>query len=274
MIIAYILIGLYGLCVGSFLNVVIYRVPNGMSLAKPNSHCPKCKYELRWYDNIPVLSYLMLGGKCRSCKTHISFRYTAVEIANMLMWLLCGLMYWEKSIPLACIYMIASSVFICVFFIDLEHKLIFDRFQIILLVLAIASIFFDKDYGWLSHLIGGVSAFGVFFLVSFLFEKISGKEGLGGGDVKLVGVVGLMLGWEKMLLSLLLATVPAAVIMLIANRARVADGNTTDSEGEMSPAEAEQSKQYPFAPFLVFGFSVAMFFGTPIIEWYLSILGL
>lgn len=265
LIVAYVLSGIFGLCVGSFLNVVIYRVPNGMSLAKPNSHCPKCKYELRWYDNIPILSYLMLLGKCRSCKTHISFRYTAVEIANMLLWLLCTFLFWEKSIPLACIYMLTSSVFICVFFIDLEHKIIYDRFQIILLVLAVASIFFDNSYGWLSHVIGGVAGFTVFYLISWIFEKIYQKEGLGGGDVKLTGVIGLLLGWERLLLALLIATIPAAIIMLIANRVR--ENNTEE-------IEEDETKQYPFAPFLVFGFSVAMFFGKPMIDWYLSMLGL
>ena len=273
---AYVLSGVIGLCVGSFLNVVIYRLPKGMSLAKPSSHCPACKYELRWYDNIPVLSYLVLGGKCRSCKTRISFRYAAVEIVNAALWLLCTFLFWEKSIPLACIYMIVSSVFICVFFIDLEHKLIFDRFQIILLVLGAASIFLDKDYGWLSHIVGGVAGFAVFYLVSLLFEKLCKKEGLGGGDVKLAGVVGLLLGWEKLLLALLVATIPAAVIMLIINGVRQknaeADGNSGDKN--INDAEQDEKQQYPFAPFLVIGFSVAMFFGTRIIGWYLSMLGL
>lgn len=139
----YILTGLLGLCVGSFLNVVIYRVPQHMSLAKPRSHCTRCGNTLRWYDNIPVLSYLLLGGKCRKCKSHISLRYTIVELANMLLWLACAALFEGTSIPLACIYMAVCSVFVCVFFIDLEHQLIFDRFQIILLVLAVASIFFD-----------------------------------------------------------------------------------------------------------------------------------
>ena len=257
LICAYVLSGIFGLCVGSFLNVVIYRLPNKMSLAKPNSHCPTCKYELRWYDNIPVLSYVMLGGKCRSCKTHISFRYTAVELANTVLWLLCTFLFWEKSIPLACIYMIVCSVFLCVFFIDLEHQIIFDRFQIILLVLGVASIFFDKDYGWLSHIIGGVSGFAVFYLISWGFEKLCGKEGLGGGDVKLAGVVGLLLGWERLLLGLLIATIPAAVIMLI-----------------LSKGKKVENRQFPFAPFLVVGFGVSMLFGTQIIGWYLSLLGL
>ena len=257
LICAYVLSGVLGLCVGSFLNVVIYRLPNKMSLVKPASHCPSCKYELRWYDNIPVLSYLMLGGKCRKCKTRISFRYTAVELANALLWLLCAFLFWSKSIPLACIYMIVFSVFICVFFIDLEHKIIFDRFQIILLILGVASIFFDKDFGWLSHVIGGVAGFSVFFLVSWGFEKLCKKEGLGGGDVKLAGVVGLLLGWERLLLGLLIATVPATVVLLILSRGR---------EGE--------SRQFPFAPFLVVGFGVSMLFGTQIIGWYLSLIGL
>ena len=257
LICACVLAAVYGLCVGSFLNVVIYRLPNKMSLAKPNSHCPACKYELRWYDNIPVLSYVMLGGKCRSCKTHISFRYTAVELANTVLWLLCTFLFWEKSIPLACIYMIVCSVFLCVFFIDLEHQIIFDRFQIILLVLGVASIFFDKDYGWLSHVIGGASGFALFYLISWGFEKLCGKEGLGGGDVKLAGVVGLLLGWERFLLGLLLATIPAAVIMLI-----------------LSKGKRGESRQFPFAPFLVVGFGASMLFGTQIIGWYLSLLGL
>lgn len=257
MICAYVLSAVVGLCVGSFLNVVIYRLPNKMSIAKPNSHCPSCKYELRWYDNIPLVSYTILGGKCRSCKTHIPFRYTAVELANMALWLLCALVFWEKSIPLACIAMVVSSVFVCVFFIDLEHKIIFDRFQIILLVLGIASIFFDKDYGWLSHVIGGVSGFAVFYLISWGFEILCGKEGLGGGDVKLAGVVGLLLGWERLLLGLFVATIPASVILLIL------------SKGKMG-----ESRQFPFAPFLVVGFETSMLFGAQIIGWYLSLFGL
>ena len=257
LICAYVLSGLFGLCVGSFLNVVIYRWPNGMSIAKPNSHCPTCKYELRWYDNIPVLSYLMLGGKCRSCKTHISFRYTAVEVANTLLWLLCAFLFWQKSIALACIYMLVCSIFICIFFIDLEHKIILDRFQIALLVLGIASIFFDKDVAWGSHIIGGLAGFVVFYLISWGFEITRHKEGLGGGDVKLAGVVGLLLGWERLLLGLLIATIPAAIILAVLSRGK---------EGE--------SREFPFAPFLVIGFGVAMLFGTGIIGWYLSLFGI
>lgn len=260
LIISYILVGAVGLCVGSFLNVVIYRLPEGMSLATPGSHCPKCQYALRWYDNIPLLSYLILGGRCRRCKVHIPFRYTAVELANTLLWLLCAFLFREESIPLACLYMLAMSVFLCIFFIDLEHMIIYDRFQVLLLLIAAASIFFDKSFGWLSHLIGGVAGFAVFYLICVVFTAVAKKEGLGGGDIKLAGVAGLLLGWERLLLSMLLATIPAAVIMSILLR--------------RTSAEEEQARQFPFAPFLVSGFAISLLFGEQIIHWYLSLLGI
>lgn len=255
--VTYILAGALGLSVGSFLNVVIYRVPLGISLAKPASHCPKCKQRIAWYDNIPVISYLILGGKCRNCKERISPRYTAVEIANAALWLLSVFFWWEESILLSCIYALVFSLFICIFFIDLEHKLIFDRFQLVLLLFAVVSIFFDPDYGWLSHLIGGAGGFLFFFLVSLLSKCALKREGLGGGDVKLALVAGILLGWERFLLSLLVATIPAAIVMSILTRGK---------KGEQ--------RQFPFAPFLTVGFAVSMLFGTQIIGWYLSLLGL
>lgn len=263
---SYILIGLIGLCVGSFLNVVIYRLPNNMSLSRPGSHCTKCRYELRWYDNIPVVSYLMLGGKCRSCKAQISWRYPAVELSHMLLWLMAAFVYWQKNRVLAVVYMLTFSVYTCIFFIDIDHQLIFDRFQIVLLLLAVVTVFVDKEYGWPAHLIGGVGGFAFFYLISAAFSALMKKEGLGGGDIKLVGVTGLMLGWERLLLSILLATIPAAVMMTGYTALR--------RDHEQADACAQEELRFPFAPFLVFGFTVALLFGKPIIEWYLSLMGL
>ena len=261
-VVTYVLAGLLGLCVGSFLNVVIYRVPNGMSLATPSSHCPRCKYVLKWYDNVPVLSYLFLGGKCRKCKVRIPVRYTLVEIANMLLWLLCVYLLWDRSVVLCVLSAIASSVFLCVFFIDLEHKLIFDRFVIILAALGIVWMFFDTDFVWYSHLIGGVAGFAAFWLIGYLFYKLRGIEGLGGGDVKLVGAAGLLLGWERMLLSVLIASILASIVLIFATKIAQKRGN-----------DDADSREYPFAPFLTLGFTVSMFFGTKIIAAYLSLLG-
>ena len=265
--VTYVLTALLGLCVGSFLNVVIYRVPLGMSLSRPASHCPHCGYVLHAHDNIPVLSYLLLGGKCRQCRARISPRYTAVELANTLLWILCVLLFWQKSVALTCIYAVVCSVFLCIFFIDLAHKLIPDRFQLILLVAGIACIFLDKDYTPMSHVIGGVAGFAVLLLLGLLFERLHGEEALGGGDIKLVGTAGLILGAERLLLSLVLCCIPAAIVMLILRRRGRSDGAR---EGE---SFVEQNA-VPFGPFLVCGFTVSLFLGKPLLDLYLSALGL
>ena len=276
LIVAYVLAGLLGVCVGSFLNVVIYRVPKGMRLDKPASHCPKCGYKLKPWDNIPVLSYLFLKGKCHSCKTKISFRYTAVELANMLAWLACVWMFWEKSIVFAVLCAIASSLLICVFFIDLEHMLIFDKFQIMLGVLAVLAVFFDPHYSWLSHVIGGAVGFAFFYGLYAIFYYFLKKDALGGGDIKLTAVMGLMLGWQRLLLSLLIASVTGSIILVILSRRQSATEDLQDGkveeQDESQEAQEPQSKEYPFGPFLCAGFWVALLFGAPIIQWYISLL--
>ena len=254
----YVLAGVLGLCVGSFLNVVIYRVPNGMNLAKPDSHCTTCDYMLRWYDNIPVLSYLMLGGKCRKCGQRISPRYMLVEIINAVLWLLAAHLYWEESIVYAVLCAVVLSTLVCIFFIDLEHMLIFDRFQLIILAAGITAVFFDKHTEWYDHLIGAVAAGGLFLLLYYLAIWVLDKEGLGFGDVKLAFVAGALLGWQKMLFALLVASVGASIILLTLKKVR----------GD------ETGKEYPFGPFLAVGIGLALLVGDPIISWYLSLLGL
>ncbi len=257
----YVLAGLLGVCVGSFLNVVIYRVPIGESLSHPSSHCPKCGRALRWYDNIPLLSFLILRGKCRSCGARISFRYFAVELANMLLWLLSVFLFWEKSIPFAVIAAVTSSVLLCVSFIDLDHSLVPDRFVVILGLVGAAAAFFDPYYGWLSHLLGGAIGLAAFWGIAFIYYKIRGREGLGGGDIKLAAACGLLLGWERLLLSVLAASVAASVVLGVLSRR---DGKKDE--------ESEGSGEYPFAPFLSAAFALALFFGNYIISAYLSLL--
>ena len=254
----YILAGLIGLCVGSFLNVVIYRLPNNMNMSKPASHCTKCDYTLKWYDNIPVLSYIMLGGKCRKCKEPISPRYIAVEILNAALWILSVFLFWEKNPVYAVISAIVLSVLICIFFIDLEHLLIYNRFVILIGIAGVVAIFFDKNIRWYDHLIGA-AAFGLFFLLIYYGAiLILKREGLGFGDVKFAFVAGLLLGWERMLFAMLIASVSASIILLIVRRAR----------GD------EKDREYPFGPFISVGVAFALLFGWPIISWYASLLGL
>ena len=165
LICAYVIFGLVGLAVGSFLNVVIYRLPNKMSMVSPGSHCTTCDYSLKWYDNIPVVSYLILGGKCRKCKQPISPRYMIVELINALLWVLSVYLFWEKNPVYACISAVVMSTLICVFYIDLEHMLIFNRFVIILAVAGVVAIFFDKYTVWYDHLIGAAVFGGGFLLI-------------------------------------------------------------------------------------------------------------
>lgn len=130
------LAGLIGVCVGSFLNVVIYRLPRGMSLAMPPSHCPSCNRRLRWFENIPILSYLFLRGRCRTCRARISPRYTVVELANGALWV-AAVFVWRSNILMAVVAALAVSVCLCVCFIDWEQGMIPDRFHIMLALLAI-----------------------------------------------------------------------------------------------------------------------------------------
>ncbi len=259
--VAYVLAGVVGLCIGSFLNVVIYRLPNGMSLSKPPSHCTSCDYKLKWYDNIPIFSYIFLGGKCRKCKSKISPRYIIVESVNAILWLACVWMFFDVSEPLSAVTAgvacMICSVCICIFCIDLEHLIIFDRFQIMLAVGAAWMVFIDRE-NWLSHLIGAVATALLLLIISFVFEKIYGMEALGGGDIKLCTVMGAMLGWQKTLLGLLISSVTASVILLML-RKRNNDSN---------------DKMYPFGPFLTAGFLLAMLFGEKLLGLYLSLLGI
>ena len=258
MLCVYILSGVLGLCVGSFLNVVIYRGPNGMNIAKPDSHCTTCDYVLRWYDNIPVLSYLMLGGKCRKCGQRISPRYMIVEIVNAILWLLSAHLFWSESPVYAILSAVVLSTLVCIFFIDLEHLLIFNRFVIIVGVAGIVAIFFDNFTVWYDHLIGAAAFGGGFALIYYCAILILKREGIGFGDVKLALAAGLLLGWQKMLLAMLIASVSGSIILLILKRVR------GDEEGH----------EYPFGPFLAVGIGGAMLIGEPVINWYLSLLGI
>ena len=252
----YLLAGILGLCVGSFLNVVIYRLPNNMSLAKPGSHCTACNYSLRWYDNIPVLSYIFLGGKCRKCKAKISPRYIAVELLNGLLWVLSAVLFWGNSPVYAIAAAIVSSALICIFFVDLEHMLIFNRFTLVVALGGIAAMFTDRTTSWYDHIIGAIAGGAVFLGLYYGALAVLKKEGLGFGDVKYAAAAGLLLGWQKFILAMLLASCVAAVVMSVMNRAKKADRQT----------------EYPFGPYLVLGTLIALLAGDAIISWYVDFL--
>ena len=253
---------LLGICVGSFLNVVIYRLPNNMSLVRPASHCPKCNYQLKWSDNVPLLSYILLGGKCRNCKEKISFRYPFVEVLNMVLWFLCLLCFTNVVIPtnepnyvkfvVSCLM---CSTLICVFFCDYDNMEIPDTFQAILLFLGLVSIF-SNDIAPTERAIGFFVGFGFFALILGLYYLVRKKEGLGFGDIKLMACLGLILGVWKTILTIIISSVVGAVVLLILNAVK----------------KGEKDREYPFAVFIVPAALLALFIGDIIIKWYQSIL--
>ncbi len=276
-----------GLCVGSFLNVVIYRVPRKMSVVRPGSHCPKCGSRIKKYDNVPVLSWLLLGGRCRHCGARISLRYPAVELLNMLLWLLCLQRYAGSSLLFSFVAMAACSVLICVAFIDYDHMIIPDRFNFALLLLGAAAVFTGDGIPWLDRLIGCLGALAFFLLFYYGSIWILKREGLGGGDVKLMSAAGLLLGWKNVFAAIFIAALTACLVMLPLQRRGAEKQRGLDAAGrsearheaDLKPGEGERdsghkSKEFPFGPFLAFGTAVSLLFGTQLMNWYLGLFGL
>lgn len=250
-VIIYVLIAMSGLCVGSFLNVVIYRTPQKMNLAYPASHCPTCQKPLKWFDNIPLFSYLMLGGRCRFCKTKISPRYFLVELLNCVLWLGFAFLLIDNPLVMVC-FCIASSVLLVVAFIDIDHKFIPDRFQIILLLIGIVLAIFGTDMLWSDRLIGFFVGGGVMLLFYGLGYLLFRREAMGIGDIKLLAVCGLLVGWQNILLALVVGVIVGSVVLVIM---------------KAKTGEAE----FAFAPYLALGTLVTMFCGSTIIDAYLSL---
>lgn len=243
---------LVGLCVGSFLNVVICRLPAGESLSRPPSHCPRCGEKIRWYDNIPLLSYVILRGKCRHCGEKISPRYPAVEALNLLLWAACWLLWFPQRPAYAILFLPVISVLLATAFIDADTGMIPDRFHVVLAAVLVAACLFDGSAILLSRAVGGLGT-GIFLLgVSLVFRAVSGRDGMGFGDVKLMTVCGGLLGFGKAFLALLVASV-AASIVLTARAAR------------------EGAREFPFAPYLAAGLIFSILFGEPLIELWLGL---
>lgn len=202
---------IFGCLIGSFLNVVILRLPTGKNLTSERSACPKCGTQLKWYHNIPVMSFVFLRGKCGFCGTRISWRYPLIELLTGLVsyWLfpadanLYHLGYYVFYFAIACI-------FICHFFIDLDHQLLLDKLNIYLLVFILP--FSVMNFHWSHWAIGGVLGFCVPLFVTWLFYKIRGQVGLGGGDIKLFGILGILLGPTGIFFTIFLSCFVGAVI--------------------------------------------------------------
>ena len=184
---------IFGCIIGSFLNVVILRLPAQKNLVSDRSACPTCGTQLKWYHNIPVLSFIFLKGKCGFCSARISLRYPLIEILTGFIsyWLMPDHLNVD-SLGLYIFFFSMACVFICHFFIDLDHQLLLDKLNIYLLILIIPYTVYN--FHWMHWLLGGTFGFAVPLFVTWLFYKLRGQVGLGGGDIKLFGILGLFLG--------------------------------------------------------------------------------
>ncbi|WP_224981718.1 prepilin peptidase [Geomonas agri] len=259
---------LFGAVVGSFLNVCICRMPSNESVVSPPSHCPKCDYQIRWYDNIPILSYLALRGKCRSCGTPISIQYPVVELLNGLLSLALFLKFFPQRLFEAgapsqyvliglfyfSVLFVFCSALVVITFIDLEHQIIPDRITLPGIVLGFVVSFFIPQLGWLNSLIGIVAGGGSLLLIAWVYQVVAKKDGMGGGDVKLLAMMGAFLGWKSILfivfISSLLGSVIGVTLMLIRKK--------------------DSTLAIPFGPFLAAAAVLYVFYGRQIIRWYLA----
>lgn len=247
-----------GICIGSFLNVVIYRLPKGISIITPRSSCPKCNQRILWTENIPIISWIVLRGKCKYCSTKISFRYPLIEI-------LTALLFTVFSYSSPHIYQSLSNNFICnlfgwfflsiliiITFIDLDHFWIPQSLLNFGLLFGILNLFFVKNLNldnsavFTSYLISSISSFFMFEVIRYFSRIFYKKDALGKGDSKLIGVIALWLGPVGVLLSISITYFFAAIYLLIGIKLKYID----------------RKEFVPFAPFLSFGALTVWFFGN------------
>lgn len=195
---------IFGLIIGSFLNVVILRLPQKKDIVKTRSACPKCGYQLKWYHNVPVISFLVLRGKCAFCGERISWRYPLIELLTGLVafWLAPNSLS-PDSIAQFFFYFTVACIFICHFMIDIDHHLLLDSLNLYLLAVFLSFAIFH--FHWQYWVLGGVIGFGAPLLVTWLFYKLRGQVGLGGGDIKLFGILGIFLGPAGVMFNIFLS---------------------------------------------------------------------
>ena len=265
------LLGVFGLLIGSFLNVVIHRVPKMLenewnaacrdqlklepapeaapfNLLTPNSACPHCAHQIRWYENIPVISYLALGGKCSGCKARISPRYPIIEIITAALFAWCGYRYGPTLTALAwCGF---SALLLCLTMIDWDEQLLPDDYNYSLLWLGLlASVLGLSGIEPANAVIAALMAYLFLFIITVVYGKLTGKQGMGNGDFKLFAGLGAWFGWQALIPIILLSCVVGIALWAVMK----------------SFGKVDQNGQMPFGPFLAGAGFLAMLLGTPML---------
>jgi len=247
-----VLIFILGLIVGSFSNVCIYRIPKNESIIYPASHCPKCRSKIKPVDNIPLLSYILLKGRCRNCKSKISIQYPIVELLTGLIYLIIYLIYGLSIQTL--IYIILSSALIIIAFIDLNEQIVPDVISLPGIVIGFILSFFVPYISFINSALGVLVGGGIILIIGLGGSLIFKKEAMGGGDVKLAAMIGAFLGWRYIIISLFLGFFLGALagIILILSKIK------------------SREDVVPFGPFIVLGSFITLLWGEKIISWYLG----
>lgn len=240
--------------VGSFLNVCIARIPAGESIVRPGSRCPKCRRPIPWYDNLPVLSYLLLGGRCRNCRTRISPRYVIVEIVTAVAFLVQAWAIGDHALLIAS-RLVFTAILVALFCIDLEVQRLPDPLTFTGIgVGLIGSVWLPP--GWVASAIG--AALGAFILLAirWIWQRLRGVDAMGLGDVKMLAMIGAFLGWRQVLVTLFLATLTGAIVGV-----------------SIGMAKGSRSLQVrlPFGTFLAVAAFGASLVGEDLLRWYLSL---
>lgn len=248
-----LLIGALGAVIGSFLNVCIHRLPRGESLVRPRSRCPVCGALIRAFDNVPLLSFLWLRGRCRDCRAVIPIRYPAVELLNGLGYVLL----WRRFgwTPDALIYGVFFSALVVVTFIDWDHQIIPNRITLPGIVVGLVSAATVLTGSFVDAVIGAALGGGVLYAVAVASEWVLKKEGMGLGDVKLLAMIGAFLGWKAVLVTVFVGALGGSLVGLAL----------------MALKLKRRDDPIPFGPFLAMGAVSALFAGPELIAWYLRL---
>ena len=245
---------IFGTFIGSFLNVCIFRLPAHQSVVTPSSHCPSCKHPIAFYDNIPLISFIILRGKCRKCKASISYQYPLVELLTGLLSLIfvikCGFLSLNYFV-----YFIFSAALLAITVIDIQHKIIPDIISLPGIIVGLIISFFVPHLTFLDSLIGAVVGGGSLLLVAGGYYLFTKHEGMGLGDVKLLAMMGAFLGWKSILFIIMVASFSGALVgitmMLLQKKGR--------------------KYAIPFGPFLSLGALSYLLYGGEIIRWYIQL---
>jgi len=251
--IVYIFLGFMGLALGSFLNVVIYRLPEGKSIIKPRSSCPSCGYTIPPYLNIPVLSWILLRGKCKSCGEKISLRYPFVELISGI--IVLGYYVWLGPTWQFPIYSILTLALLAVFLIDYDHYIIPNEITYPGIIIGLGLSLLNPEITPVESLLGILVGGGGLFLIAVIGDWLFKKESMGGGDIKLAAMLGSFLGWQKILFVFIASSVVGLVISIIVM---------------LFSSSLRDSRKIPFGPFLAVAAVIAILFGDYLIHLYIS----